>query len=229
LKNNNLEQLCDIIYKMFFVNFRYFNNHIPSSFKEVKIKDVVKCELGGTPSRSKEEYWGGNISWINSSKINEFRIITASETITEEGLTSSSTKLLPKKTTVLAITGATLGQVSLLEIDSCANQSVIGVLENDKIPYEYIYPMIKNKINELLTKQTGAAQQHINKDNVESLQILIPDKENMNEYKKLTKSLYERISKNCFEKEYLIKLRDTLLPKLMSGEIDVSYINFDLF
>jgi len=227
--NNNLEQLCDIIYKMFFVNFRYFNNHIPSSFKEVKIKDVVKCELGGTPSRSKEEYWGGNISWINSSKINEFRIITASETITEEGLTSSSTKLLPKKTTVLAITGATLGQVSLLEIDSCANQSVIGVLENDKIPYEYIYPMIKNKINELLTKQTGAAQQHINKDNVESLQILIPDKENMNEYKKLTKSLYERISKNCFEKEYLIKLRDTLLPKLMSGEIDVSYINFDLF
>ena len=89
--------------------------------------------------------------------------------------------------------------------------------------------MIKNKINELIKKQTGGAQQHINKGNVESLQILIPDKENMDEYKKLTKSLFETISKNCFEIEYLTKLRDTLLPKLMSGEIDVSDINFDFF
>ena len=74
----------------------------------------------------------GDIAWINSGEVRKnIRITTPSEYITGEGLNHSATKLLPKKTTVLAITGATLGQVSLLEIDTCANQSVIGVLEND--------------------------------------------------------------------------------------------------
>ena len=67
----------------------------------------------------------------------------------------------------MAITGATLGQVSLLEIEACANQSVIGILENEKMPYEFIYPLIVNDIEKIILNQTGGAQQHINKDNVE--------------------------------------------------------------
>lgn len=141
------------------------------------------------------------------------------------GLSKSATKLLPKKTTVLAITGATLGQISLLEIDSCANQSVVGIIENDTLPYEFIYPYVVNNIKELISHQTGGAQQHINKQNIESLKLLLPDNEIINNYKKLVKPLFETISNNCFENESLIQLRDTLLPKLMSGEIDVSNVD----
>ena len=194
---------------------------IPEGWKVGRLGKFCKCLLGGTPSRSKEEYWNGEVNWINSGEINKFRILEASEKITELGLAKSATKLLPKKTTVLAITGATLGQVSLLEIDTCANQSVIGVLENTEVPYEYIYPFIKNRIEMLIQHQTGGAQQHINKDNVESLIFLLPAKNVLEDYISLVRPMYKRIESQCFESRTLSLLRDTLLPRLMSGEIEV--------
>jgi type I restriction enzyme S subunit len=157
--NGNLEQQAQALFKSWFVDFEPFKKQpfvnselgmIPQGWRVNKLGDVCKCILGGTPSRDKEEYWNGDIAWINSGEVNKFRITTPSEYITEEGLKNSATKLLPRKTTVLAITGATLGQVSLLEIESCANQSVIGVLENSDYPYVFIYPLIKERIGELM-------------------------------------------------------------------------------
>ena len=207
------------------MKFDPFGGHVPMDWTTHTLGEVCSCELGGTPSRNKAEYWDGTIPWINSGEVNLFRIIKPSEYITELGLEKSATKLLPKKTTVLAITGATLGQISLLEIASCANQSVVGVIPNDDMPYEFIYPLIKENINELLAHQTGGAQQHINKQNIESLKITIPSPPIMNAYTNIVAPLYERIANNCFENERLIELRDILLPKLISGELDVSKID----
>ena len=223
--NNNLEQQAQALFKSWFVDFEPFDGELPSSWTNEKLGNVCNCVLGGTPSRAKPEYWNGTIPWINSGEVNNFRIIKPSETITELGLTKSATKLLPLKTTVIAITGATLGQVSLLEIDACANQSVVGIIPNDDYPYEYIYPLIKQSINELTSHQTGGAQQHINKQNVESLDILVPTAADLDKYCNTVHNLYEMIATNCFENEYLTSLRDTLLPKLMSGELDVSGID----
>lgn len=231
--NNNLEAQAQAIFKSWFVDYEPFKNgkfidselgKIPEGWEIKNLGNVCKCILGGTPSRSHSEYWNGNIPWINSGKINEFRIISASEFITELGLLKSATKLLPKKTTVIAITGATLGQVSLLEIDACANQSVVGVLENKTIPYEYIYPCILYNIHEIISHQTGGAQQHINKDNVETLNIIIPPKVILEKYKSIVGHLYAKITNSVFESRRLAQLRDALLPKLMSGEIDVSEV-----
>lgn len=196
---------------------------IPKGWEVCKIMDKLEVVLGGTPSRSNESYWtNGTVAWINSGKVNEFRIIEASEVITEEAVKKSSTKLLPKKTTVLAITGATLGQVSLLEIDSCANQSVIGLPETGELNHSFVYPCICNAIKELISHQTGGAQQHINKGNVENYQIVVPSSTVLEKYVSLVKPLLEQISNICFENQALEKTRDTLLPKLLSGEIDVS-------
>ena len=228
--NADLEEMAQAIFKNWFVDFEPFKDGkfvdselgmIPEGWKVGTLGDFCKCLLGGTPSRSKEEYWNGDVNWINSGEINKFRILEASEKITELGLSKSATKLLPKKTTVLAITGATLGQVSLLEIDTCANQSVIGVLENAEVPYEYIYPFIKDRIEMLIQHQTGGAQQHINKDNVESLIFLLPAKNVLENYISLVGPMYKRIESQCFENLYLSLLRDTLLPRLMSGELEV--------
>lgn len=228
--NDDLEEMAQAIFKNWFVDFEPFKDGkfvdselgmIPEGWKVGTLGDFCKCLLGGTPSRSKEEYWNGDVNWINSGEINKFRILEASEKITELGLSKSATKLLPKKTTVLAITGATLGQVSLLEIDTCANQSVIGVLENAEVPYEYIYPFIKDRIEMLIQHQTGGAQQHINKDNVESLIFLLPAKNVLENYISLVGPMYKRIESQCFENLYLSTLRDTLLPRLMSGEIEL--------
>ena len=228
--NADLEEMAQAIFKNWFVDFEPFKDGkfvdselgmIPEGWKVGTLGEFCKCLLGGTPSRSKEEYWNGEVNWINSGEINKFRILEASEKITELGLAKSATKLLPKKTTVLAITGATLGQVSLLEIDTCANQSVIGVLENTEVPYEYIYPFIKDRIEMLIQHQTGGAQQHINKDNVESLIFLLPAKNVLENYISLVGPMYKRIESQCFENLYLSTLRDTLLPRLMSGELEV--------
>ena len=213
------------IFKSWFVNFEPFNGELPRLWTNKKLGNVCNCVLGGTPSRAKAEYWDGTIPWINSGEVNNFRIIKPTETITELGLTKSATKLLPVKTTVIAITGATLGKVSLLEIDACANQSVVGVIPNGDFPYEYIYPLIKQNINELISHQTGGAQQHINKQNVESLDILVPTASALNKYCNIVHDLYEIIANNCFENERLMSLRDTLLLKFMSGEIDISKLD----
>jgi len=201
---------------------------IPKGWNISSIKDNLDVILGGTPSRSNDSFWtDGAVSWINSGKVNEFRIIECSENITEEAVRKSSTKLLPKKTTVLAITGATLGQVSLLEIDSCANQSVIGLPETLDLNHSFIYPCICNSIKELISHQTGGAQQHINKGNVEDFKIVTPEQNLLSKYVDIAKPWMDLVSNNCFENQTLQKTRDTLLSKLLSGELDVSELELD--
>lgn len=216
--NNNLHELCINMY------FELLSQLDDSNSSSKQIKEVSKCVLGGTPSRAKSEYWNGDINWINSGEVNKFRIIDASEKITELGLQKSSTTLLPKGTTVLAITGATLGQVSRLEIDSCANQSVIGIIPNNIELNNYIYLSILNTINDLILKQTGGAQQHINKNDVETHELIIPNDKLLKEFDERTKSIFKEISITCFENKRLEQLRDILLPKLMNGEIDLDNI-----
>jgi type I restriction enzyme S subunit len=193
---------------------------IPKGWSVTTVGAKLSPLLGGTPSRAKLEYWtNGTMAWINSGKTNEFRIIEPSEWITEAALENSATKLLPRRTTVLAITGATLGQVSVTEIDCCANQSVVAVPASDAFPTEFIYLWIEENIRELLASQTGGAQQHVNKGNVEELSLLYPEPKVMNAYLRKAKPLFDQIATNCFQSSTLGALRDTLLPKLLAGDI----------
>ena len=225
--NQNLEAQAQALFKSWFVDFEPFGGQMPSDWKIGKLGDICECLLGGTPNRNIPEFWNGNIPWINSGEVNAFRITKPSEYISELGLSKSATKLLPAKTTVIAITGATLGKVSLLEINSCANQSVVGVLPNSNIPYEFIYPFVKHNILELISHQTGGAQQHINKQNVEQIKLYIPPYGILHQYQTSVKPIYKMIANNCFENTRLAEVRDILLPKLMSGEISVDDVKID--
>ena len=173
------------------------------------------CEicLGGTPSREKTEYWNGNIPWINSGEVNKDAILDATEYITELGLSKSATKLMDKNTVVLAITGATLGQVSILKIKCCGNQSIIGIRPSKELPYEFLYPLIKNKIDNLVSMQTGGAQQHINKDNVSSLLVGIPPKEEMQKYLSKVSVILNEQERLLFLNKKLEEEKQILLKK----------------
>jgi len=238
--NKTLEATGQAIFKRWFIDFEFPNEkgkpykssggemvdselgEIPKGWKVSKIGKEFETILGGTPRTTNKSYWeNGTVAWINSGEINKFRIIEPTAHITKEAVDNSATKLMPKGTTVLAITGATLGQVSRIEIDTCANQSVIGIIENKDIPSEYIYLWIKHKIIGLISNQTGVAQQHINKNNVNELEILLPDDSLMLKFKEMMRSIFKNISINCFESQNLSQIRDSLLPKLMSGKIRV--------
>lgn len=193
-----------------------FNNRFPNIAKNgtTKLKEVATCVLGGTPSRDNPNYWNGNIAWINSGKVNDFRITTESEFITEEGLNNSATKMLPVHTVVLAITGATLGQESITLIDCCANQSVVGILESRVTPYQFIHPLIKESMRELLRSQGGGAQPHINKDDVESISFNLPDKNAIIQYVNEVDSFFVTIEANCKEIDELEAMKAIITSNL---------------
>lgn len=194
---------------------------IPKGWEVRKIGSLTETLLGGTPSRKREEFWGGEIPWINSGKVNDFRITTASEYITELGLEKSATKLLPKGTTVIAITGATLGQFSRLEIDACANQSVVGIVCSTEASNEFIFFNIKNGIQRLISAQTGGAQQHINKEDVNAFSIVYPGKRLMNAFTEVVEPLFAQIGVLLHNSITLATIRDSLLPRLISGDLQI--------
>lgn len=221
--NQTLEQIAQAIFKEWFVDFNFpgFDGNlvdgVPKGWKYDNLGNHLKTVLGGTPSTKNEEFWkNGTIGWINSGKVNEFRITEPSQLITEDAVRSSSTKLLPAKTIVIAITGATLGQISRLEIDACANQSVVGILENGELSSEYIYLWLNNNIAYLLRSATGGAQPHVNKNNVNELDLLIPDSKILALFNSKVSSLFDKISNNCMENLILEKTRNSLLPRLLS-------------
>ena len=181
--------------------------------ENTQLGDYCPIYLGGTPSREKQEYWNGNIPWINSGEINNDAILEATEYITKLGLEKSATKLMPKNTVVLAITGATLGQISVLKIPCCANQSVVGVIPNKNLPFEYLFPLVNYKIQNLVAMQTGGAQQHINKDNVASLEIYVPDKTIMVLYLNKVQPLFMEQERLLLENKKLVELKKRLLNK----------------
>jgi len=213
--NKTLEQLAETLFRQWFVE------EAEDSWEEVKLGSVVQTILGGTPSTEKKEYWNGTIAWINSGEVNNDRIIKPTKYISELGLNNSNTKLLPRKTTVMAITGATMGQVSYLEIETCANQSVVGIIPNELFYPEYLHLLVKNNVEFIIQNETGGAQPHINKNDINNTIIKVPPKDLLNNAKNYLEILYDKISNNCWQIQQLETLRDTLLPKLMSGEVRV--------
>lgn len=197
------------------------NGEIPTGWAVNRVRDFADAELGGTPSRKNPDFWGGDIPWINSGAVNEFRILEPSELITQQGFKKSSTKLLPEKTTVIAITGATLGQVSYLEIETCANQSVVGVIAHSDCAHEWVYLMFVTHIERLINRQTGGAQQHINKNDVLDFDVIYPTEKIISSFSEIASPLFKRIGVAVRENLVLSELRDMLLPKLISGELRI--------
>ena len=224
-QNQTLETIAQTIFKEWFGKYQ-LGDELPEGWRVGKLGGELETSLGGTPSKSNSDYWvNGNIPWINSGAVNKFRIIEGTTLITKEGLKKSATKLLPKGTIVLAITGATLGQYSRLEIDCCFNQSVVGITGNEKIHSSYIYFWIAENIHIIIRSASGGAHQHINKENVNSTDFIIPTKELLEKFYKIVDPIMDKISENMFQIQSLTKTRDTLLPKLMSGKVRVKMNN----
>lgn len=228
-----LESMARALYRKWFVNFKFpgHENHsliasplgeIPKGWEIKRIGDIFKTVLGGTPSRAKPEFWeGGTIPWINSGKVNNLRITEASEYITQLALEKSAAKLMPKGTTVLAITGATLGQVSYLEIETTANQSVVGIIDPFDLRSEWIYLTIREQIERIIKHASGGAQQHINKEIVDNVQVVLPSDPFANDFKLLVAPMFRELATLLFQIQNLRQTRDLLLPRLLSGQVAV--------
>ena len=227
-----LEKIAKLIYEEWFVKFNFPGHEkvkmvdselgrIPEGWKVEELsKTIDNIVLGGTPARKNSEYWGGKIHWIKSGKLNDLRVLEGTETITQEGLNKSATKMMPVRTVLIAITGAIL--ISLSERRVCANQSVIGLHGSKYFSQEYLYLYQKNNIHQFISKMSGSAQQHINKEIVSSSKILVPSKNLIKQFDQIIIPIFNEISNLLFKNQNLTKTRDLLLPKLITGKVDVS-------
>ena len=131
---------------------------------------------GGTPSRSKDEYWrDGTIPWIKIGNIKSKYVDKYDELITEQGLNSSSTKLL-KRGTILYTIFATLGEVGILDVEACTNQAIAGITINDsRIITDYLYYFLKSKKSYVNNIGRGVAQNNINLTTLKNFKIPLID------------------------------------------------------
>lgn len=146
-------------------------------WKMVRLGEIiVDSYAGGTPNRGRGDYFGGDIPWVSSGEVNNPEINSTFENITIEGLNNSSAKWIPENSILVALYGATAGQVSMLRIRATSNQAVLAIIPNDEVADTMFlyYQIVYNKENLLFLAQ-GSGQPNLSKNLVDKLEISIPD------------------------------------------------------
>jgi len=148
---------------------------IDPQWEKVKIGEVCETTSGGTPLKSKSEYYdGGNIPWLRSGEVAQGFVKESELFITEKGLKNSSAKLMPIDTVLVAMYGATAGQVGILKFESATNQAVCGILPNSRFVPEYLFQSLKDQKNIMLSFAGGGAQPNISQGVIRNLEITLP-------------------------------------------------------
>lgn len=149
---------------------------IPNSWTRKKIKHLGNIISGGTPSTENSDFWNGEIPWIQSGKV-QFRKIGIDDVdkfITKQGLENSSTKMVKSNSVLVALTGATCGNIGYLTFNSTINQSIIGIEPTSDYSSWFIYYFLTSQKNQILINQSGGAQSGVNKDDIKNISITIP-------------------------------------------------------
>jgi type I restriction enzyme S subunit len=129
---------------------------------EKKLSDLCDTGAGGTPLKSHKDYYeGGNVPWLRSGEVDKKDIIECELYITEKGLKNSSARLFPKNTVLIAMYGATAGQVGILRFECSTNQAVCGILPNKNIIPEFLYYKFTAGKKALVEQAVGGAQPNI--------------------------------------------------------------------
>jgi type I restriction enzyme S subunit len=192
---------------------------VPEGWRTGSLKDCcLRVESGGTPKRSEDSYWNGSIRWLSSGEVRDVIILDTKEKISEEGLNNSSAKLWPPGSTVVAMYGATAGQVCLLANETTANQACCALIPK-RNHQSYIFLVARRSIEDLAGKASGSAQQNLNKSLVADHKVLLPEDKVLEVFEQSTLRLLEMWIKNTEQNLMLAELRDSLLPKLLSGEV----------
>lgn len=185
-----------------------------------RLGSVIKTTSGGTPSRNNDSYYRGSIPWVKSKELSGGFITKTEEHLTETGLKNSSAKLLPENSVLLAMYGATVGEVCIIPFQATCNQAICALLPSNAYPYTWIHNFLKFKKEDIINLATGAAQQNISQIIIQDLLVPKPS-DKITTYHQNTNVLYQKILNNTIQIENLKTTRDTLLPKLMSGQVRV--------
>jgi len=216
--NDNLYDLVNTLYTKLFKD---------TGCEMTTVEDYVDCIYsGGTPATSNMAYWNGNLNWLSSGETRNRFVISTEKTITQLGADNSSTKSAQKYDIVIASAGQgfTRGQTSMLLLNTYINQSVI-VLHAKKTVLPYLFWNLTNRYDDLRAiSDSSSIRGSLTTKMLSKLKIPKVEDSLILKFSEFAWSIIPQIENNLIENKRLTDLRDSLLPKLMSGEIDVSDI-----
>lgn len=227
--NADLEEMAQAIFKNWFVDFEPFKDDkfvdselgmIPEGWKVGRLTDVIKLMPGGTPKTSEPLYWdNGTIPFFSPKDVNGVYCFATEKHITEAGLNKCSSNLYPKDTIFITCRG-TVGKVCLVACDMAMNQSNYAIKAIDGYSQYYVFFLVKSVVERLIKKSNGAVFSAITSKDFDE-EILIPSQKAVEDFTNVIDGFFRRIFTIGTENSRLSLLRDTLLPRLMSGEIEV--------
>lgn len=214
--NETLEQLGQALFRHYFVD-----NPEAKSWDDVKVGELVDIKGGGTPSTKNSSFWGGDIVWSSPRDLANQRyhfLMRTDKTITKQGLSKISSGMLPAGTLLLS-SRAPIGYIAFAGVDMAINQGYIAFLPKAKLSNYFMYFWLKNNIQKIKDSANGSTFLEISKTAFRNIYIKQPNQLLHNKFQYEAMIILDKIRDNEAEIYNLTSLRDSLLPKLISGEV----------
>ncbi len=194
-----------------------------TNWEEKQLKDIFNTSSGGTPKRGNPAYYGGTIPWLKSGELNNGIVTKAEEYITEEGLKNSSAKIFPRGSLLIALYGATVGKLGILDFDSTTNQAICCIYQNKNYNRDFLFYYLLFKKEYLVNQGKGGAQPNISQEIIKALLIPVPT---LDEQKQIVAEIEKRfeiadeaervIAENLEKAE---QLKQSILKKAFEGRL----------
>ncbi|WP_309673371.1 restriction endonuclease subunit S, partial [Gemmatimonas sp.] len=203
--------------------------HIPLGWTVEPVGEVVECVGGGTPSTAEPRFWeNGTYHWTTPKDFSSLQspvLIDTDRRVTAAGVSKISSGLLPAGTLLLS-SRAPVGYLAISGIPVAINQGFIAMKTNDRASSFFMLHWCQSNMAEIESRATGTTFPEISKQNFRPIPVILPPKPLMAAFGDSVAPLYTRITANLHECRTLAAIRDTLLPKLLSGELRVSDTSF---
>ena len=223
-QNKTLESMAQTIFKEWFGKYQ-IGDELPEGWRVGRLKDLGNIICGKTPSKADNENFGGNIPFIKIPDMhNQMFIITTTDSLTKKGVSLQKNKLIPKNSICVSCI-ATVGLVSITSKDSQTNQQINSIIPFNDSYKEFIFFKVKG-LNKYLHDigSGGTATLNVNTTSFSNIEIVIPDAKKLYSFSKIANPIFKKVLDNNSQIQSLTKTRDTLLPKLMSGQVRVNNI-----
>lgn len=185
---------------------------------QVTLHEVATTSAGGTPSRSRKDYFGGGVPWVKSGEVDSVSITRTQESLTQAGLDASAAQLLPPGTTLVALYGATAGKVGRLGVTAATNQAVLAVRARREEDSDYLYYAVQLAAPALLRRLQGGAQPNLNSQMVRELLLPWPSKSRREHLVKLASSFDSTLAAAQALLASKSRMTHALMNELLTGK-----------
>ena len=222
--NKNLEQQAQALFKSWFLDYEPWDGSMPDSWNHSKLGDFAEIKRGGSPRPIQEYLSDSGLRWLKISDVTSLQtpfVIDIKDHIIEAGL--RKTVFLKAGSLVLS-NSATPGVPKILDVDSCIHDGWLYFPES-KFSKEYLYLYFKYIRQQLVNLSNGSVFNNLKTDILKRYPTILPDKETLRRFDDIVIPMFLQMQNLTRESHKLADMRDALLPKLMSGELDISDIN----